>query len=264
MVTAMAVELLHTQQESPTATDPHRVPMASVMLTLMPSDWVQVDSSVSPAQVSLSLASIIMVLVHLLTPSASVMLTLMPMVTAMAVELPVIGEAESPTATGPHKVPMASVMLALMPWDWVQVDSSVRPAPVSPSFVSIIMVLVHSLIPLASVMLTLMPMVMAMAAALPVTGEAESPTATGLLRVPTALALEDSFVSPAPTPPLASTTTAMVPSLTQSESVLLMPLDTVVASLAIGEVAFLTATGPPRVLVPTGVRIFYKTSLYYT
>merc|ERR1711973_1025941 len=191
----------------------------------------------------------------------------------MAVEL-LHTQQESPTATDPHRVPMASVMLTLMPSDWVQVDSSVKPAPVSPSLVSIIMVLVHSLIPLASVMLTLMPMVMAMAAALPVTGEVASPTATGLLRVrmasamptlmPSALALEDSFVSPAPTPPLASTTMAMVPLLTQSESALLMHLDTVVASLVIGEVAFLTATGPPRVLVPTGVRIFYKTSLYYT
>merc|ERR1711917_27068 len=150
----------------------------------------------------------------------------------MAMELPVTGEAESPTATDLHRALMASVML------------------------------------------TLMPMVMAMAAALPVTGEVASPTATGLLRVrmasamptlmPSALALEDSFVSPAPTPPLASTTMAMVPLLTQSESALLMHLDTVVASLVIGEVAFLTATGPPRVLVPTGVRIFYKTSLYYT
>merc|ERR1711973_438029 len=223
---AMAVESLHTQQESPTATDPPREPTASVMLTLM------------------------------------------PMVTAMAVEL-LHTQQESPTATDPHRVPMASVMLTLMPSDWVQVDSSVKPAPVSPSLVSIIMVLVHSLIPLASVMLTLMPMVMAMAAALPVTGEVASPTATGLLRVrmasamptlmPSALALEDSFVSPAPTPPLASTTMAMVPLLTQSESALLMHLDTVVASLVIGEVAFLTATGPPRVLVPTGVRIFYKT-----
>merc|ERR1719249_655341 len=111
--------------------------MASVMLTLMPSDWVQVDSSVKPAPVSPSLVSIIMALVHSLTPLASVMLTLMPMVMAMAMELPVTGEAESPTATDLHRALMASVMP------------------------------------------TLMPMVMAMAVALPVIGEAESPTATG-------------------------------------------------------------------------------------
>merc|ERR1719370_403378 len=112
---------------------------------------------------------------------------------AMAMELPATGEVESLTATGLHRV-----LASAMP----------------------------------------MPMDMAMAMELPATGEVESLTATGLHRVLasamlmlSALVLEDSFVNPAPTLPSASTTTAMVPLLTQLESALLMPTDMVMASL---------------------------------
>merc|ERR1719187_1700002 len=91
-VMATATELpVTTEGESPTATDPHRARMASVM----PMPMV-VDSSVKPAPDSPNLASITTALVPLLTPLASALPTLTDMV---MVSLAIM-EAASPTATG--------------------------------------------------------------------------------------------------------------------------------------------------------------------
>merc|ERR1711970_1313234 len=98
------VESPGTQPASLTATGPRRVPMASVMPTLMPTDTVMAMALPHTQPESPTATD------HHRAPTESVTLRLMPMVMAMVMESPVTGEVVSPTATDPHRV-LASVML---------------------------------------------------------------------------------------------------------------------------------------------------------
>merc|ERR1719495_2114747 len=122
-----------TPLASPTPTGPHRA-LASATLTptllataMAVSAWDPADSSVSPASTLDTAAT---------PPAASPTLSasgpLTPLATATATALSAVLASTplvSPTATGPHRVPMASVMPMLMPSVLVPVDSSVSPAP---------------------------------------------------------------------------------------------------------------------------------------
>merc|ERR1719391_546545 len=159
MPSDMAMELLFTQLEFPTATGHLRVPMARG--TLMPLDMAM-ESLLTQLEFPTATG-------HLRVPMASG--TLMP--SDMAMES-LLTQLEFPTATDHPREPMASVMLMPM-----VVDSSAKPALALLSSAFTIMALGPLLTPLESGQ----PMVMALLA----TGEVASLTATGLHRdlVPT-------------------------------------------------------------------------------
>merc|ERR1712168_780770 len=126
---------------SPSATGPHRVPMASVMPMLMPSVLVPVDSSVSPAPTLLS-ASTTMAMVPSPIPLASALL--MPMDTDTPVldtdtdaESPDITVAVSPSATGlPRALASATLMLMPMVTATATLPSALSAVPASTPLVS--------------------------------------------------------------------------------------------------------------------------------